>query len=193
MGMVANNDSNNGHNNQQTIRVNDYEKMVFDGGGGQGQQWWQWCLIAAAKDDNKAVAMGQMQREGRTNQMKIMFDGSGGRGRLMAARMENSEAMERSGGDAIRLGGSDRTRARSECNVGGQELQRSIGVGTGGWELEVNKPNGGRRASDSHSLAFLPIVLRRWLQQPAREQERYGKRRWQCVRILLAGASDRRM
>jgi hypothetical protein len=130
--MVVNNDRNNGHYNQQTIRVNDYEKMVFDGGSGQGRRWWQWCSIAAAKDDNEAVAMQQMQRGGCNNPLKIMFDGSGGRGCLMAARMENSEAMERSGGGATRLGGSDRTRARGGCNVGGQELQRSIDVGTGG-------------------------------------------------------------
>ncbi len=37
MAIVANNDIYNRHNNQQTVRANDYEKMVFDGGGGQGQ------------------------------------------------------------------------------------------------------------------------------------------------------------
>ncbi len=71
---------------------------------------------------------------------------------------------------------------------------RSIGGGTGGWESEANKPNGGRRASDSHSLAFLPIVLRRGIQQPTREQEECGKRRWWCVRVWKQGqARGRRM
>ena len=58
MATVANNYINDGHNNQQTMRVNDYEKMVFDGGGGQGQQWWRWCSMTAAMDNNKVVARG---------------------------------------------------------------------------------------------------------------------------------------
>jgi hypothetical protein len=37
MAMVANNNSNEGHNNQQTMRGNDYKKMMFNGGSGQGQ------------------------------------------------------------------------------------------------------------------------------------------------------------
>ncbi len=37
MATVANNDSNDRHNNQQTMRANDYKKMVFDSGSGQGR------------------------------------------------------------------------------------------------------------------------------------------------------------
>jgi hypothetical protein len=133
--------------------------------------------MAAAMDNNKAVARQERQRGGHNYQMMMMFKCSGGRGRSTAVMVENGEGGafhggsngRRQGNGATRLGGSNRTRARGGYNVGGQELQRSIGGGTSGWELEANKPNGGRRASDSHSLVFLPIILRRGIQQPARE------------------------
>jgi hypothetical protein len=47
-------------------------------------------------DNNEAVARQQRQRGGCNNQMKMTFDGSGGRGHLTAATMENNEAVERS-------------------------------------------------------------------------------------------------
>jgi hypothetical protein len=94
--MVANNDFNDGHNHKKTMRVNDYEKMVFDGGGGQGQQWWQWCSMAAAMDNNEVVARRQRQRGGRNSQMKMTFNGGGGRGRSTEATTENGKAVERS-------------------------------------------------------------------------------------------------
>jgi hypothetical protein len=53
-------------------------------------------LMAAAIDNNKAVARQQRQRGGRNNQMKMTFDGGGGRGHLMAATMENGKVVERS-------------------------------------------------------------------------------------------------
>jgi hypothetical protein len=146
--------------------------------------------MAVAMDNNKAVARQQRQRGGHNNQMKMTFDGGDGGGAFDGSdngKQQGSGAFhgggngQRQGNGATRLGGSNRTRARGGCNVGGQELQRSIGGGTEGWESEANKPNRGRQASVSHSLAFPPIVLWRGIQQPAREQEGYDKRRWLCV------------
>jgi hypothetical protein len=102
----------------------------------------------------------------------------------MAAAMDDGKAMARQDSKAA-------TEQEQEADAMSED--KSIGGGTGGWELEANKPNGGRRASDSHSLAFLPIILRRGIQQPAREQEGYSKRRWWCVRVLEVGARGRRM
>jgi hypothetical protein len=93
---VANNIINDRHNNQQTMRVNNYEKLVFDGSGGQGQQWWRWCLIAAEMDNNEAVARQQRQRGGCNYQMKMTLEGGGGRRHSMAATKENSEVAEHS-------------------------------------------------------------------------------------------------
>ncbi len=99
--MVANNNINDGHNTQQTTRANNYKEMVFDGSGGQGKQWWRWCLMAAAMDDNKAVARQQRQRGGCNNQMKMMFDGGSWRGHLTVATMKNGNAVERSMAEAM--------------------------------------------------------------------------------------------
>ncbi len=79
MATVANNNSNGRHINQQTMRANNYEKIVFDSSGGQRQRWWRWCSKAAGMDDNKAVARQQRQRGGHNNQMKMKYDGGGGR------------------------------------------------------------------------------------------------------------------
>ncbi len=78
------------------MRANEYKKMVFNGSGGKGQQWWQWCSMAAAMDNNKAVARQQRQRGGCNNQMKMMFNGSGGQGCSTSAMMENGKAAEHS-------------------------------------------------------------------------------------------------
>jgi hypothetical protein len=96
MAMVANNNIKDGHNDQQTIRANDYEKMVFNGGGGEGQQWWQWCSMAATMDNNKAVARQQRQRGGRNNQIEMTFEGGGGRGHSTVVTMENGKVTEHS-------------------------------------------------------------------------------------------------
>ncbi len=57
--------------------------------------------MAAAMDDNEAVARQQKQRGGCNNQMKMTFDGSNGRGRSTAATMENSKAVEHSAAAAM--------------------------------------------------------------------------------------------
>jgi hypothetical protein len=196
MATVANNDIKNGHNNQQTMRANNYEKMEFDGGSGQGQRWWRWCLMAAAMDNNKVVARRQRQERGHNNQMKMTFDSSSGRGRSMAATIENGKVAECSTGAVT---DDDKATARQDLEAATEQEQETdamledkiIGGGTRGWESEANKPNGGRGASHSHSLVFLPVVLRRGIQQPAREQEGYGKRGWWCVRVLEVGASKK--
>ncbi len=54
------------------------------------------CSMAAVMDNNEAVARQQKQRGGHINQMKMTFDGGGGRGRSMAATIENGKAAERS-------------------------------------------------------------------------------------------------
>ncbi len=145
--------------------------------------------MAVEMDNNKAVARQQRQRGGHNNQMKMTFNGGGGGafdggndGKWQGGGALNSGSNgQRQGNGTARLGDSDRTRASFKCNVEGQELQRSIGGGTKGSESEANKQHGGRQASDFHSLAFLPIVLWRGIQQPAREQEGCSKRRWLCV------------
>ncbi len=58
---------------------------------------------------------------------------------------------------------------------------RSIGRGNGGWESEANKPNGGRRASNSYSLAFQPINLGVWERDTTTNNQpeiKRGKARW---------------
>ncbi len=150
-------------------------------------------------DGNKVVARQQRQRWGCNNQMKMMFDGGGGRGRSTVVTMENGEAVEHS---MVAMW----TMARQWCDKTWRQQQnkskrrmqcwrtRSIGGGTRGWESEANKPNGGRQTSDSHSLVFLPIVLWRGIQQPAREQEGWSKRSLRCVRVWKQGqARGRRM
>jgi hypothetical protein len=52
--------------------------------------------MAAAMDNNEAVARQQKQRGGCNNQMKMTFDSGDGRGRSTAATMENSKAEEHS-------------------------------------------------------------------------------------------------
>ncbi len=89
-----------------------------------------------------------------------------------------------------RLGGSDRpgekeADAMSEDKINRQRYRR---MGVGGQQAKQRKV--GLRL---HSLGFPPIVLRRWIQQPAREQEGYIKRRWQCVRVLKQGQARGRM
>ncbi len=93
---MANNDSNDRHNNQQTMRAKDYETMVFDGSGGQGQRWCWLCLMAAAMDNKEALARQQRQRGGRNNQMKMTFDSGGGQGQSTVVAMENGKAAEHS-------------------------------------------------------------------------------------------------
>jgi hypothetical protein len=102
--MVANNNINDRHNNQQTMKANNYKKMVFDSDSGQGQRWWEWCLIAAVMANNEVVARQQRQRVGCNNHMKMTFNGGGGRGHSPAATTENGKAAEHSTAAAMDKG-----------------------------------------------------------------------------------------
>jgi hypothetical protein len=61
-------------------------------------------------------------------------------------------------------------------------------MGVGGQQAKRRKA--GLRLPFSGVSAY---VLWGGIQQPAREREGCGKRRWRCVRVLEAGASKRQM